>query len=114
MSEDKRLSQDVPYMDMLQRIKKNVREVEPGAEVWLYGSRARRDARRDSDWDVLVVSPKAHLTFKEEETFMDHICDLIVETGLAIQIFAYGKEDWHKLHSITPFYQNVQKETIRL
>lgn len=105
---------DIAYRRMLQRIKANVKEVEPDAEVWLYGSRARKDAREDSDWDVLVLSAKPHLTFQEEEAFMDHICDLIIETGQAIQLFAYGKQEWHECHSITPFYKSVQTDAILL
>lgn len=99
---------------MRELIKKNVREVEPTAQVWLYGSRVRGKAREDSDWDVLVLSAKKSLSFKEEECFMDHICDLMVETGQAIQLFAYGMEDWHGRHSITPFYKNVQEEAVLL
>ena len=45
---------------------------------------------------------------------MDHICDVIVKTGQAIQLFAYGMKDWHSRHSITPFYQNVQSEAVLL
>ncbi len=99
---------------MLRRISQNVHEVEPDAEVWLYGSRARQDARTDSDWDVLVLSSKPKLTFREEELFMDHICDLMVETGQVIQLFAYGKRDWHTRHAITPFYKQIQSEAIRI
>lgn len=99
---------------MLKRIKQNVQEIEPSAQVWLYGSRARGEAHEDSDWDVLVLSEKDKLTFKEEERFMDHICNLMVETGQAIQLFAYGNKDWHTTHAITPFYQNVQAEAIKL
>ncbi len=43
---------------MMQRIKQNVLEVDPQAEVWLYGSRARGTANEESDWDVLVLTPK--------------------------------------------------------
>jgi len=99
---------------MLQRIKQNVLEVDPQAEVWLYGSRARGTAREDSDWDVLVLSPKETLTTAEESRFVDHMCKLIVDTGEVIQLFAYGKYDWHHRHRITPFYQSVNKEAIRL
>lgn len=99
---------------MLELIKKNVHEVDATAEVWLYGSRARGEAREDSDWDVLVLSQKEQLTFKEEEQFMDHICDLMVLTGQAIQLFAYGSKDWYSRHAVTPFYQSVQSEAILL
>jgi predicted nucleotidyltransferase len=96
------------------RIKANVLEVNPEAEVWLYGSRARGTAREDSDWDVLVLTPDDKLSVQEEGRFIDHICDLMVKTGQVIQLFAYGKQDWHNRHSITPFYHNVQREAIRL
>ena len=104
----------VNYQQMLQRICRNVHEVEPEAEVWLYGSRARKDARDDSDWDVLVLSTKPVLTFREEEAFMDHMCVLMVVTGQAIQLFAYGKQDWDMHLAFTPFYKQFQSEAIRL
>ena len=99
---------------MKEKIKANVLEVEPEAEVWLYGSRSRGTAREDSDWDVLVLSPKSSLSVKEEGVFIDHMTDLIIETGEVIHLFAYGKSDWHGRHSITPFYQNISCEAIRL
>ena len=99
---------------MSELIKQNVHEVDNTAQVWLYGSRARGEADENSDWDVLVLSSKDKLSFKDEEKFMDHMCELMVETGQAIQLFAYGKKDWHSNHSITPFYKNVQSEAILL
>ncbi|MBQ4161864.1 MAG: nucleotidyltransferase domain-containing protein [Parabacteroides sp.] len=99
---------------MVELIKRNVHEVDETAQVWLYGSRARGEAREDSDWDILVLSSKDSLSFKEEEKFMDHICELMVKTGQAIQIFAYGIKDWHSKHAITPFYKNIQSEAILL
>ena len=74
----------VDYQTMLELIKQNVHEVDAAAQVWLYGSRARGEAHDDSDWDVLVLSPKEKLTFKEEEQFMDHICDAVSYTHLGL------------------------------
>ena len=71
---------------MMQRIKQNVLEVDPQAEVWLYGSRARGTANEESDWDVLVLTPQETVTTAEESRFIDHMCDLIVETGEVIQL----------------------------
>lgn len=99
---------------MLEQIKANVHEVEPEAEVWLYGSRARGEAHSESDWDVLVLSPRSSLSVKDEAQFIDHITDLMIATGQVIHLFAYGKSDWHTRHSVTPFYQNVNAEAIRL
>lgn len=95
-------------------IKQNVHEVESSVKVLLYGYRARGDVYQDSDWDVLVLSEKDNLTFKEEELFMNHICDVMINTGQAIQLFAYGTKDWHQNHSITPFYKSVQSEAFFL
>ncbi len=99
---------------MKDKIKANVLEVNPAAEVWLYGSRARGTAREDSDWDILVLTPDKHLTIQDESRFIDHICELMVASGQAIHLFAYGKEDWHTRHRITPFYQSIKEEAIRL
>lgn len=96
------------------RIKDNVLGVEPNAEVWLYGSRANGQAREDSDWDILVLSPNDKLTIMEESVFIDHMTDLMIETGQVIHLFAYGKKDWHTRHCITPFYKSVTREAIRL
>lgn len=105
---------EVDFKEMSELIKHNVHEVDRTAEVWLYGSRARGDAREDSDWDVLVLSAKDRLSFREEEKFMDHICELMVQTGQVIQLFAYGTKDWHSRHAVTPFYRNVQSDAILL
>ena len=99
---------------MKNEIKANVLEINPEAEVWLYGSRARGTACEDSEWDVLVLTPDDKLSVREEGLFIDHICDLMVKTGQTIQLFAYGKADWHNRHSITPFYHSVQQEATRL
>jgi len=44
-----------PIQPLLARI---VEKYHP-EQVWLYGSRARGDARLDSDWDLFIVAPDA-------------------------------------------------------
>ena len=41
--------------DLLKKVKEALVEIEPSAEIYLYGSRARHDSREDSDWDFLIL-----------------------------------------------------------
>lgn len=40
---------------IIQLIRQKVNEIDNTAEVILYGSRARGDNKRDSDWDVMIL-----------------------------------------------------------
>ena len=37
------------------RIKNTIRNKDPKAVAYLFGSRARGDSRPDSDWDILIL-----------------------------------------------------------
>lgn len=94
-------------------IKENIREVDPKAEVVLFGSRARGDERKDSDWDLLILT-EYPVSFKVEQRFRHHLFDLELELGEAFSTFVYSKTDWELKHSVTPLYQNVSKEGIHI
>ena len=48
--------------DVLEHIENTVRDIMPlDARILLFGSRARGDARPDSDWDILIILNKNKL-----------------------------------------------------
>lgn len=79
----------------------------------LFGSRARGDARVDSDWDVLILLDKDRITPAD----MDYVSYPIRELGWEIDAMVnpvmYTMKDWES-KSFTPFYKNVMKEGVVL
>jgi len=86
----------------------------PDSEIYLYGSRARGDAKRLSDWDLLILLNRKNITFDFETQFMDEFYEIELETGQIISPLIYSKSDWYENHSITPLFENIQKEGVRI
>jgi predicted nucleotidyltransferase len=99
---------------ILDRIIGVVNRTAPDAELYLYGSRARHDAKEISDWDLLILLNTKKISFSFETRFMDEFYDLEVETGEIISPLIYTKTDWDQNHSVTPLFENIQKEGIRI
>ena len=96
-----------------QLIRHYINAIDPKAEVILYGSRARGDERPDSDWDILVLTDYS-VDLITERKFRDKLYDLELETGEPLSIFVYSKNDWRTKQRITPFYENVTQEGVRI
>jgi len=95
------------------RIRTEIKRIDPKAKVVLFGSRARGDARKDSDWDLLILIDSQNIREKED-LFRDKIYDLELETGEIISMFVYNNKDWTSRHKITPLYKSIKKEGVVL
>ena len=95
------------------RILEVVRTIDPTAQVILFGSRARGDAKQDSDWDVLILTDTP-VTVEIERSFRYKLFDLELETGEVFSTFIYNKKVWNTKHKVTPFYKGIKKEGVRL
>lgn len=94
-------------------IRNYINAIDPRADVILYGSRARGDERPDSDWDILILTNNA-ADIVTERKFRNKLYDLELETGEALSVFVYSKNDWQTRQRITPFFHNVSREGIRI
>jgi len=98
---------------VLSKIKAIVRQIDPQAEIILYGSRARGDERPDSDWDLLIlVNSKTDLNY--EMTFRHQLFDLELELEQSFSVKVHNKNEWKLKHWVTPLYQNIVREGIRI
>ena len=98
---------------VLSKIKTIVRQIDPKAEVILYGSRARGDEHPDSDWDLLIlVNSKADLDY--EMVFRHKLFDLELELEEAFSVTVHNKNEWKSKYWVTPLYQNIAIEGLRI
>ena len=79
----------------------------------LFGSRARGEAKKGSDWDILIVLPKQKLQQSDYDQVSYPFVELGWILGEQINPIVYTKQEW-EANSITPFYDNVQRDAISL
>lgn len=84
-----------------------------GSTAILYGSRARGDARSDSDWDILILLDKDRLEQTDYDVVSYPFVLLGCDLGTEINPILYTKEEWESYH-FTPFYNNVNRDGIKL
>ena len=66
--------------ELLEQCRDTVRELVPGAEVILYGSRARGDAGPESDYDLLILVDRP-VDWQLEDRIRRHLYLLELESG---------------------------------
>jgi len=99
---------------IISKIIKVVDKNAPDAEVYLYGSQAKGNSKKLSDWDLLILLNSPNISFDLETQFMDEFYDLELETGEIISPLIYSKSDWNDKYSITPLFENIKNEGVKL
>jgi predicted nucleotidyltransferase len=103
----------VDSQTILQQIKKAVLTVDPGAELILFGSRARGDYNEESDWDVLVLSEhEINMSFKDK--ISDKLFYLELDNDVIITPVIVNKEKWYEQFKGYPLFHEVKKDGIAL
>ena len=81
--------------------------------IVLYGSVARGTQTKDSDIDIALFVSK-RLDHETEERLSDFIVDMNLKYDKVFSVIDIDDAVYRKWRSITPFYQNVDKEGIVL
>jgi uncharacterized protein len=99
--------------ELLRRIKSCVLEIEPDAEIILYGSQARGDAHEESDWDLLVLVGHTPTNAEKQALRRKLRHDIEYAAMIALSPLVRSKADWNAPQmQATPFYENVYREGI--
>ena len=96
---------------VLERIKKQVKEIDPLADIILYGSRARGDYRPDSDCDILILV-NSPADIETEKVFRHKLYDVELDLGEPVSTYVYNKQEWNSKYWMTPLFKNISNEGI--
>lgn len=86
---------------------------EDEGEVWLYGSRARGNAREDSDWDLIILLKKNNDDDESYRLYAYPFVELGWDYEQAVIPLLYTQSQW-EAEKDTYFIHNVMQDRIRI
>ena len=100
--------------ELIEQIRQAVYEVEPEAEIILYGSRSRGEALPESDWDLLILVD-GPIDDRLTDSIRHRLYEIEWESGEVISSIIRNRDEWNSnLYKTMPFHQRVQEEGMRL
>ncbi|MCM1077111.1 MAG: nucleotidyltransferase domain-containing protein [Bacteroides sp.] len=100
---------------IVELISKAIKEIAPDSIAILYGSEARGTARKDSDFDILVLLPDDYAVksyAKRRVEIFDKLYEIELARDVIISPLVLLKSMWEQRS--TPFTANVMREGIEI
>jgi DNA polymerase sigma len=91
---------------ILSSIKKQVHQIVPNAQVFLFGSRANDSATEESDWDILIITQQA-VDRALKRKIQDQIFPLSVQLASFINLLIVQEQDWLNNPSYYSLHQSI-------
>ena len=99
---------------IFEQIRQLKQQILPNEKVILFGSQARGDEHKDSDWDLLILLNKEKRDFSEDyDKYAYPFDELGWSHGVAINPIIYTEKQWEQ-GKIFPFYRNVMRDGIEI
>lgn len=97
---------------LIKLVEHAIHSVVPDADIILYGSRARGDEGRLSDWDFLILINQP-LTQNIVRAIRDRLYDIELATDTVISSILRTKNEWaSKLYAVLPFKRAVDTDGV--
>ena len=97
---------------ILSTVKHKIKEIDPDAKVILFGSRARDDYHKDSDWDFLILT-KLVVTQDLKNKISDSLFETELETDIVITGIVQNFDSWNSF-SGAEFFKNISKDGVEI
>ena len=99
---------------LLKKVQDQVHSLLPGADIILYGSRARFEADLESAWDFLILldqQPDQQIVAE----LRDRLYELELETDTVLSTIVRTWDEWNsELYSVLPFKEVVERDGVVL
>lgn len=107
------MSEQEKYQHIIHAFQEKASQILPeGSRLVLYGSRARGNARPDSDWDLHILIPgeeKLPLSMWDKYAWPFSEIGLYMNEEINPRLYSFA--GWLK-RSFLPYYKNVEKDAV--
>jgi predicted nucleotidyltransferase len=94
------------------QVKRSIKNIDPKASIYLYGSKARGDDSPSSDWDFLILTSK-DATEENKKEIRASLIDAELESEQVISTLIYSKSTWDNYKN-TLLYRNIKRDGIEI